>query len=207
MNKNEQIKVYKTKEQRHYEKFEDTIKYLNFDEWKLFLTFVKQKEDLNRRRNTLIFRLQHSTGCRVLEFSLIKVQDIDFKIGLINIPWENTKTKKRRTVRVNKEVLLDLKEYLLDNNIKSGFIFRNKNNKPLTTRFYQKLFDKYHMDDLPFKIHPHTLRHTHVVHALRKGVPINAVQQQVGHMDLKTTAIYCRLAGIDVMKGYEGIDI
>ena len=31
---------------------------------------------------------------------------------------------------------------------------------------------------------------------LNKGAPIEAVQDQLGHVDLKTTRIYCQLSGI-----------
>jgi site-specific recombinase XerD len=109
-------------------------------------------------------------------------------------------------VRVNKTILLDLKDYLQNQNIKSGYIFRNINNNPLSTRTYQYIFDKYYFNELPFKPTPHTLRHSHIVLALKKGVPINAVQQNVGHMNLETTQIYCRLAGVDVANGYKNIE-
>lgn len=202
-NKNELIKVYKGREQIHYERFEDTIKYLTEEQLKKFLLHVKQTDDPNRQRNRLIFEMLVSTGMRINEFSLIKVADVNFDECFLNVPFENTKTKKRRTCRIKRELLLDLKDFLMSNNIKSGFIFRNKDNKPLSTRYYQKLCDKYSLTEFPFKPHPHTFRHTHIILALSKGVPMNAVQQQVGHIDLKTTSIYSKLAGIDLIKGYE----
>jgi len=205
-NKSETLKVYKGREQIHYERFEDTIKYLTEEQLKMYIEEVKKKEDKNRHRNKLIFNLLISTGMRVTEFSLIKVQDIDFEQNLINVPYENTKTKKRRAVRVKREVLLDLKDYLMSNNIKSGYVFKNKDNKPLSSRLYQKLCEKYYIEELPFKPSPHTFRHTHIVIALKKGIPMNAVQQQVGHMDLKTTSIYSKLAGVDIVKGYGGFE-
>lgn len=204
--KSEQIKIYKGRDQIHYERFEDTIKYLTEEQINKFLLNVKQTEDQNRQRNRLIFEMLVSTGMRINEFSLIKVSDINFTECFINVPFENTKTKKRRTCRIKKELLLDLKDFLMSNNIKSGFIFRNKENKPLSTRYYQKLCDKYSLKELPFKPHPHTFRHTHIILALNKGVPMNAVQQQVGHMDLRTTTIYSKLAGIDIIKGYDGFE-
>ena len=204
--KNEQIKIYKSYEARHYESFEDTIKYLNEEEWILFINHVKQKDDPNRQRNRLIFECLLSTGMRIEEFSLIKVSDIDFKNGLINIPHENTKTKKRRTARINKEILLDLKDYILNNNIKSGYVFRNRYNKPFSNRFYQKLCDKYYIPELSKKPHPHMFRHTHAIFALKKNVPINAVMQQLGHINMSTTQIYSKIAGVDIAKGYEAFN-
>ena len=208
-------KSYKgNEEQIHYERFEDTIKYIPFEDYKKFIQFVKELDDKNRFRNRLIFELLISTGMRVEEFSLIKISDLDFKQSMISVPYENTKTKKRRVTRVKKSLMLDLKEYLFQNNIKSGFVFRNNKNKALSTRTYQKIFDKYFTHSklieydvfLDFKPHPHTFRHCHVIYALQHGVPINAVMAQVGHLSIKTTEIYSRLAGVDVAKGYEGIE-
>lgn len=208
-------KVYSgSKDQIHYERFEDTIKYIAFDDWLKFIQFVKELDDPNRFRNRLIFELLISTGMRINEFSLIKVSDLDFKQSMINVPFENTKTKKRRIARVKRSLMLDLKEYLIQNQIKSGFIFRNNKNKNLSTRYYQKIFDKYflhvklkdHGVWLDFKPHPHTFRHCHVIFSLQHGVPINAVMAQVGHLSIKTTQIYSRLAGVDIAKGYENIE-
>lgn len=208
-------KIYEgTKEQIHYERFEDTIKYIAYDDWLKFIQFVKELEDPNRFRNRLIFELLISTGMRINEFSLIKVADIDFKQSMINVPFENTKTKKRRVARVRRALMLDLKDFLTQNNIKSGYIFRNNKNKAMSTRYYQKIFDKYFLHPklhecgvyLDFKPHPHTFRHCHVVFSLQHGVPINAVMAQVGHISIKTTEIYSKLAGVDVAKGYEGIE-
>lgn len=211
----EKEKVYKgTKNQIHYERFEDTIKYIDYSLWIKFIQFVKELEDANRLRNRLIFELLISTGMRIQEFSLIKVSDLDFQESMIRVPFENTKTKKRRTARVKRSLMLDLRDYLMSENIKSGFIFRNKTNKPLSTRYYQKIFDKYFLHSrlqefgvyLDWKPHPHTFRHCHIVYSLQQGVPINAVMAQVGHLSINTTEIYSRLAGVDVAKGYEGVD-
>lgn len=204
------LKVSKSFSQKHYEDFQDTIKYFSYDKWLKFLELVKTKEDKNRKRNILIFSLLLSSGTRIKEFGLIKVSDIDFNNCYITIPAENTKTKKKRVVRVNKILMLDLKEYLNDRNIKSGYVFRNKNNLPFTNRFYHKLFIKYFEDqdiknnlNLDFTPHPHTLRHCHIIYSLQQGVSINAIQQNVGHLDLKTTMIYSKLAGVEIIKEYE----
>jgi integrase len=205
------IKIYKGRKEKYYDRFEDTIKYIPIEKWKKFIQFVKEKEDKNRKRNILIFQLLLSTGMRIGEFSLIKINDIDFEESVIHIPFENTKTKKRRTARVKKEILLDLKEYLLNNNIKSGFIFRNKKNKPLSTRYYQKLFDKYFLNpnldlNLNFKPSPHTLRHCHIIYALQQGVSINAVKEQVGHFHITTTEIYSKISAKEVKTAYDNFE-
>lgn len=226
MNKNEQVlidvkrqKAYKGSSQDIiYEKFEDTIKHFPYEIWKVFIQFVKELEDKNRKRNKIIFQTLLSTGMRINEFSLIKVAGLNFNEGVLNIPAENTKSKKRRVVRLNKALSNDIKDYIFDNNIKSGYVFRNRYNKAFSVRFYQKLTDKYFLHPefiklleskklaLEFKPHPHTFRHCHCIYSLEQGVPINTLQQQVGHVDLRTTQIYLKLAGVEIKKGYVNVE-
>ncbi len=42
---------------------------------------------------------------------------------------------------------------------------------------------------------PHQLRHAHAVEMAREGVPLNVIQRQLGHANLRVTTVY--LQGID----------
>jgi integrase len=42
---------------------------------------------------------------------------------------------------------------------------------------------------------PHQLRHAHAVEMAREGVPLNVIQRQLGHANLRVTSVYLR--GID----------
>jgi len=56
-------------------------------------------------------------------------------------------------------------------------------------------------------VSPHTFRHLHAVTALDNGVPLNDLQQQLGHTDLKTTSIYLKADINHRRKSYEGFEI
>jgi integrase len=45
---------------------------------------------------------------------------------------------------------------------------------------------------LPKRFHPHSLRHTYAVHSIAAGNSLTYVQAQLGHSDLKTTAVYSK---------------
>lgn len=47
-------------------------------------------------------------------------------------------------------------------------------------------------------LRPHILRHTFATNAIRKGVPLPAVQRLMGHKDIKTTQIYTHLITDDL---------
>ncbi len=43
------------------------------------------------------------------------------------------------------------------------------------------------------RVSVHNLRHSYATHLMEKGVPIMAIQEILGHRDIKTTMIYARL--------------
>lgn len=192
--------------------FKNTIKYLKKEEYR------KLKENIDDFRDKIIITLLYSSGCRVSEVAKMKIDHIDFEAGFVHIPAENTKTKSARVVRVGKEVLNDIKAYLKINKGHSEFLFGSSGKPPkgITDRMIRYLVHHYavkadiqkiyahNKDGHPlYTVTPHTLRHTHIVHALMDSVPITAVQKQVGHKNLSTTQIYCDLAPEQVKQAYD----
>ena len=133
---------------------------------------------------------------RVGEFSKLRVEDIDFPERFISVPAENTKTRETRTIFVPREVLSDIRAHLRLEKKKNGRIF------DLTTRRIQQLLKKY-SNRAGVVCTPHTLRHTHITHALLNKIPITAVQKQVGHRRLTTTQIYSDFAPEQIREAYE----
>ncbi len=166
------------------------VKYLKREEWLHLL------ESVDNYRDKLIVKLLYSTGMRVGELVKLKVGDIDFQERFIHVPAENTKTDTARTVIVPKDVLSDISAYLKIARIKHERLFN------LTVRRLQQLIKKY-AQRANLEASPHTLRHTHIVHALLDRIPITAVQKQVGHKRLATTQIYSNLAPEQVRQAYE----
>jgi len=192
------------------QQFRDSIKYLKKEEWQAL------KESIDNFRDKIIITLLYSSGVRVAELSLMKIEEVDFAHGFIRIPKQNTKTKESRTVRIGKEVLSDLKALLRLEKRKKGYLFRSRQGKKLTTRRIQQIIHIYakragiqkvyaydKSGRLLHTVSPHTLRHTHIVHALLNKVPITAVQKQVGHKRLTTTQIYSDLAPEQVKEAYD----
>ena len=139
--------------------------------------------------------LLYESGCRVAEVAKMNIQDIDFQEGFIRISAENTKTKTARTVYIPQGILSKVKAYLKQTRRRKGLLFK------LTKRRIQQIVEKYsHKSGIEASCH--TLRHSHVVHALMDKVPIAAVQKQVGHKRLSTTAIYSDLAPEQVKDAY-----
>ena len=171
--------------------FSRKIKYLKIEEWNKLISIC------DNFRDRLILKLLYLSGMRVGEFSQIKVEDIDFKERFITIPAENTKTKQSRTIYCPAETLSELKAYLKEKKIKKGRIF------DLSIRRIQQIVKTWGKQAGINWIHPHTLRHSHVVHHLMNKTPIPAIQKQVGHKRLTTTQIYSNLAPEEIRDAYE----
>ena len=179
------------------------IKYLKKQEWHRLI------ESVDNYRDKLIVKLLYSTGMRVGELAKLKVEDIDFRERFIHIPAENTKTNTARTVIVQKEVISDVSAYLtaFRNTPRTRRNAPRSHSNPLfspTVRRIQQLLKRY-AKQANLDVSPHTLRHTHIVHALLDRIPITAVQKQVGHKKLTTTQIYSNLAPEQVREAYEKV--
>jgi len=204
--------IKKQKRNSSQKNFQDSIKYLKKEEWQAL------KESIDNFRDKIIINLLYSSGVRVAELCLMKIEEVDFGNGFIRIHKENTKTKQSRTVRIGKEILSDLKALLRLEKRKKGYLFRSRQEKKLTTRRIEQIIHKYakragiqkvyayDKRNRPlYTVSPHTLRHTHIVHALLDKVPITAVQKQVGHKRLTTTQIYSDLAPEQVKEAYDKV--
>lgn len=170
--------------------FPDSIKYLRREEWETF------KTSIDNYRDKLIIQMLYATAMRVGELTKLRIDDIDFQERFIHIPAENTKTKTARTIWISQEMLNNVRAYLKLTKKKKGILI------PLSPRRLQQLFKKY-SDISSIDVTPHTLRHTHIVHALLDKIPISAIQKQVGHKRLTTTQIYSDLAPEQVREAYE----
>jgi integrase len=53
----------------------------------------------------------------------------------------------------------------------------------------------------------HTLRHFHAVRAIDLCIPLNDIQAQLGHTDLKTISIYIKADINHRRKSYHGFEI
>ena len=190
-----------------YNSFKNNIKYLKKEEYR------KLKENIDDFRDKVIISLLYSTGCRVSEISKMKIQHIDFENALIIIPAENTKTKEARVVRVGKELLNDIKAYLKLFKEHTEYLFGPRGITDRMIRYLVHYYAEkaeiqrvygYNKNGVPlYSVTPHTLRHTHIVHALMDQIPITAVQKQVGHKNLSTTQIYCDLAPEQIKQAYD----
>jgi len=187
-----------TKQVRKQKRFSETIKYLSKEQTK------KLFQSIDDLRNRILIKLMYETGMRVSEAVKCQIGDIDFENRTIYIPAQNTKTKKARQPRIPEYLVNEIKAYMKAKDIRKGFLFPSKKRNSYITARMVGYIVKAYGKKCGFKwIHPHSLRHSLIVHSLMDQVPLSAVQSQVGHVNLNTTQIYSTLASADVKEMYD----
>lgn len=169
-------------------------------------------EDLSTplsKRNQAILELLYATGIRVSELVNLKINDIDFSIGIILVTG---KGNKERYVPFGVHAQDALKNYI-DNgreellhksDIQTNILFVNNLGKPLTTRGVRYILNQMiKKASSTSSIHPHKLRHTFATHLLNEGADMRSVQEMLGHENLSTTQIYTHVTKDYLQKIYK----
>lgn len=155
------------------------------------------------KRETAILEMFYSTGCRVSELAGIKLTDIDWNSHSIALLG---KGNKRRTSYMNAKAEVAIREYLASRKHESEYLFCNdrggsKMKKSNIERIMRKISDRSGLQGK--KISPHILRHTTATQALRSGMPVQDVQQLLGHANISTTMVYASTSSDSVAAGHK----
>jgi len=147
-------------------------------------------------KHRAILALAYSAGLRRGETQMIKPTDIDSARMLVHVV--QGKGKKDRQTILSPKVLDLLRTYYKIQRPKT-FLFEAQGKKgvPLSDRTMDCIIKKSASKagirkDVSF----HTLRHCFATHLLEKGVNIRIIQEFMGHVSLKTTAVYLHLVNV-----------
>ncbi|BCS94122.1 Tyrosine recombinase XerA [Metallosphaera sp. J1] len=150
-----------------------------------------------RLRDKVIISLLVDTGLRSSELLSLKRGDVDLDRMVIRV--RETKNGEERIVFFTSRTATLLKQYLRKTRVESD------QNDPLFNMTYQALYKL--IKRLGKRVgltwlRPHILRHTFATNAIRRGIPLPAVQRLMGHKDIKTTQIYTHLITEDLENAY-----
>jgi integrase/recombinase XerC len=141
------------------------------------------------RERTIVETL-YTTGVRVNELCRLKKEDVDWETRLITV-WDG-KGMKDRIVLFTAECAERLKMYLALRQDESPYLFLSELGLPLKPSKVEHYF-RCISRRLGFRVWPHLLRHTFAAHLAQKGMPLSAIQELLGHDDIKNTEIYTEL--------------
>ncbi len=148
-------------------------------------------------RDLAIIDILSSTGMRVGELVKLKKSDINFIERECIVLG---KGDKQRTVYFDARTKIHLKAYLdsRKDNHESLFVSLRKPNKPLQIGGIERLIKKLGQTANIKRAHPHKFRRTLATGAIDKGMPIEQVQQLLGHKRIDTTLMYAMVKQANV---------
>lgn len=148
------------------------------------------------QRNQALLEVLYATGIRVSECQGLRLNNIDFSLGILNVIG---KGRKERYIPFGQYAQEALQTYIKDGRSKllskssteTDYVFLNARGNPITPRgIYYVLEQLIKETSLTINIHPHKLRHTFATHLLNEGADLRTVQELLGHENLSSTQIY-----------------
>ncbi len=149
------------------------------------------------QRNKAIIELLFSCGLRVSELVNLKFNDIFERDKFLRIIG---KGDKERLVPISESALHEIKLWLYDRNlmkIKPGeqdYVFLNRRGAHLTRTMILIMIKRTAEEaGITKTVSPHTLRHSFATELLKGGADLRAIQEMLGHENIKTTQIYTHI--------------
>lgn len=149
------------------------------------------------QRNRAIIELLFSCGLRVSELVNLKFNDIFERDKFLRIIG---KGDKERLVPISDSALHEIQLWLYDRNlmkIKPGeqdYVFLNRRGAHLTRTMILIMIKRTAEEaGITKTVSPHTLRHSFATELLKGGADLRAIQEMLGHENIKTTQIYTHI--------------
>jgi len=148
-------------------------------------------------RDRAILELMYSCGLRATELCTLPVAAIDFAEAWVRV---RGKGDRERIVPVGRPALAAAERWrdglrpVLVGKATRPELFVNARGGPLSRMGLWKILRRVATAcGLADRISPHVLRHCFATHLLQGGADLRAVQELLGHADVRTTQIYTKL--------------
>jgi integrase/recombinase XerD len=145
-------------------------------------------------RDRAMLELLYATGIRVTELTLLRLSNLDLRLGLVRVTG---KGNKQRMVPVHQTALNTISDYLergrplLLKGKTTPYLFVTARGSAMTRQaFWASIKLNGRKAGIFHNLSPHVLRHTFATHLLEGGADLRSVQTMLGHADLSTTEIY-----------------
>lgn len=145
-----------------------------------------------RERDLAMIECLYSTAVRASELLQLNRTDISLLKDDITVLG---KGNKERITYLNAKAHIHLQNYLdlrTDDN-PALFVSSRAPYSRLTRRGLESIINKIAASANVEKVHPHRFRRTSATDLLNAGMPIEQVQELLGHKSIETTRIYCTI--------------
>lgn len=157
------------------------------------LLLAPQRADRFYLRDRALLAVMYATGCRTSEVINLMLRAINLDEGFCRVVG---KGNKERIVWLNPTARLALEAYLDQERPRLAredcpYVFVSRSGRALTREMVWVLVKRYAgRIGASRQVSPHTLRHSFATHMLAGGAEIRALQEMLGHANIRTTQIY-----------------
>jgi integrase/recombinase XerD len=148
----------------------------------------------------LLIKTLFQTGARVSEFVHLQVPDVYFEEQMLLIT--QAKGGKQRYVPLLPELTHELRTYLRERATGPLFVTR-RHTRYSPRRIQQLVQETAALAGITKRVHPHLLRHSVATTLLERGMPLEQIQQFLGHAKLETTQIYAASTTAMIKDSYQ----
>lgn len=150
-------------------------------------TLIENTDDF---RNRVLIKVLYFVALRRMEASRLDIRDLDLEHNKLTV--RAGKGDKDRILPLPSHLVADLK--ILTKGRSSGPVFLSNRSKAISVRMINEVVKQAgmkaeikHPDPRRQHLNPHLLRHSFARNTLHEKVPINEVQNILGHENITTT--------------------
>ena len=166
---------------------EPEFDFLDFEESKRLLEAAKAEPEWHAMIMTAV-----RTGLRIGELRALRWEDVDLVAGRLTVRRSAFKNQgRKRTVELGLEVLQALKKH---RHLRGELVFCTSDGRMLTENECKHPMRRACRRAGLRVIGWHALRHTFASHLVMRGAPLKAVQELLGHADIRMTMRYSHLS-------------
>ncbi|WP_406034021.1 tyrosine-type recombinase/integrase [Treponema saccharophilum] len=157
-------------------------------------------ELLWEKRDTALFEMMYSSGCRIGELAGLSLPDVssDYSQAVVT-----GKGRKDRLVFFGEDARKAMRAYIEDRKERFGIMslqsvnafFVNQRGERLSVRGIRYILDRYSgAEGTNHHVTPHSFRHTFATSLITNGADVRLVQELLGHSSISTTQRYTHIS-------------
>ncbi|MGK0256971.1 MAG: site-specific recombinase XerD [Candidatus Azotimanducaceae bacterium] len=146
-------------------------------------------------REHLMILLAYRHGLRTSEICGLRVDDVD--LGSRHILCRRGKGSTTNWQKLEADEVVGVGRWLAErSNSDSRYMFPNGRGGAISRQHFFRLFRQIAANAgvAPEKRHPHVLKHALATHLASAGVPVQVIQQRLGHRNIQNTMVYLAIA-------------
>lgn len=174
--------------------------HVSLEEYKQIINYLEQIKDY---RGLALFSLLYSSGIRLSEVYQLDIEVIDFENREFIVVGKGDKS---RICVFSEEAKKYISQYLnaRTDNLKALFVSR-ENNRWARSSIQQYVKKIAKVAGIKKNVHPHLLRHGVAMLLLDNDLPLDQIQEILGHENISTTQIYAQTSMKKVKKNVDNI--